>query len=132
MARRPWLKWEQEYVLAWRGRRKLAAIAKHLGRSKASVVNMLVYYRKSRQKQRRREWEARHRRLHAKGLSDAEVAKRTGVSRGTAQRRRRQLGLAPNPARPGLMRARYQRQMERANVDCLADFRWGRVAKKGA
>lgn len=126
MARKPWLRWEQDYVLEWRGRRKLSAIAKRLGRSTASVVNMLVYYRKTRPRRGRREWEGRHRRLHAKGLSDAAVGTSMGVSRGTAQRRRKQLGLAPNPPRPGLMAARYRRQMGGANVDCLADLRWGR------
>lgn len=124
--KKPWLKRELDAALELRKRYKLAGVARRLGRTKASVVNALVYYGKTRRRQARREWEASHRRLHARGLSDAEVARQSGVSRGTAQRRRKQLGLPSNPARPGVMKARYGRQMDAAGVDCLADFRWDR------
>jgi transposase len=119
---RPWHDQEVEYVLANRQRLKLAAIARHLGRSVASVRNMLVYHGHSRRKRARAEWESALRRLHRAGKSDAEIAPVLGCARGTVQRRRVQLGLPP-VAWKG-WRQRYRRQMENADASNLVDLRW--------
>jgi hypothetical protein len=129
MVKKPWTDNELEFVLANRHRLKLAALAKRLGRSKASVVNALVYYGHSKKKTPRASWEGKLRRLHAGGLTDLEMSVRLGCSRAAAQRRRVRLGLSPNPY-PGHA-GRYRRQMENADASNLIDLRWrpARVAR---
>lgn len=129
--RKPWTDNEVQYVLANRGRRKLEAVARHLGRTKASVVGMLVHHGFSRKKQPRTAWAAALRKMHAGGWSDARIALRLGCSRETARRRREALGLPPNPWRGLEARRRYRRQMDAADATNLADLRWrpGRVAR---
>jgi hypothetical protein len=129
--RKPWTDNEVEYVLANRGRRKLEAIARHLGRSKASVVGMLVHYGHTRKKEPRKAWAAALRTMHKQGWSDARIAVRLGCSRETARRRRETLGLPPNPYQGLEARRRYRRQMDNADATNLIDLRWrpARVAR---
>jgi hypothetical protein len=129
--RKPWTDNEVEYVLANRGRRKLEAIARHLGRSKASVVGMLVHYGHTRKKQPRKAWVAALRTMHRQGWSDARIALRLGCSRETARRRREALGLPPVAWRGLEARRRYRRQMDNADATNLIDLRWrpARVAR---
>jgi hypothetical protein len=129
MARKPWTDNELEFVLANRHRLKLSALARKLGRSKASVVNALVYYGHSKKKASMKSWEGKLRRLHAGGLTDLEMSLKLGCSRAAAQRRRVRLGLPPNPYRGHA--GRYRRQMANADASNLIDLRWrpARVAR---
>jgi hypothetical protein len=122
MTRKAWTSAEVDYVLANRGRMKLAALARRLGRSESSVSAMLVYYGHSRPNAPQSSWEPRLRALHAAGLCDTEIAQKMHCAHSTVWRRRGVLGLAPNPYRDWA--GRYRRQMANAGVDSLAEVRW--------
>jgi AraC-like DNA-binding protein len=121
---RPWLSRELDYLAAHAGRVAVAVLARHLGRSRASVAGALVEHGLSRPRTPRHRWEGLLRTLHARGYSDARLARRMGCSRSTAGRRRESLGLPPNPWRGREARARYRRQMDAADATHLVDLRW--------
>jgi hypothetical protein len=120
---RPWLSRELDYLAAHAGRVGVDVLARHLGRSRASVVGALVYHGLSRRKARREDWEPVLRRLHAKGWSDRRIGEHAGWDRSTVTRRRKRLGLPPHPFVGAPARARYRRQMRNADASNLIDLR---------
>lgn len=123
MARRTWLQWEREFVLANRELMSLEKIGKLLNRTKAQVVGMLVYYGHTQGKAKREEWETAFRKLHARGLDDGAIARKMNTSRGTVQRRRQVLGLAINHSAFDRQKC-YRMNMRRLGEKSLAEMRW--------
>jgi AraC-like DNA-binding protein len=122
MTRKAWTGAEVDFVLANRGRLKLSALARRLGRSRRSVSAMLVRYGHTCPKETQASWEPRLRALHAAGLCDSEIARQMGCARSSVWRRLGVLGLPPNPYRD--WSGRYRRQMRNAEVESLAEVRW--------
>lgn len=127
MTRRTWTRKELDYVLANRDRLNLAAIARHLGRSRSSVVDMLIYRGLTRKKPKQHEWEKKLRRLHARGLSDGQMAQQMEVTASTIQRRRQKLALPVNETPACVRQGAYRKAMRTLGVRSLVEARWDKA-----
>jgi hypothetical protein len=123
--RRKWMARDLDLAARWRSHGvPVAEVARRLSRTPAAVVNALCYYRRNLRTRTpfTSAVAAKLRRLHARGLSDAQVGFNLDVSRERARQWRNRLGLPPDVRRYD-WKARYRRQMEKAGAASLAELR---------
>ena len=96
VGRRAWTKKELNYLKENLGKIKLKTLAKHLGRSHASVRVAAHYYGLCKRLPKREEWVEEFRKAHKKGLSDPELAQKFGLGCFAIRKRREKLGLPIN------------------------------------
>lgn len=138
--RRPWLSREiEELRRLWLDvRLRRRAVAARLGRSQQSVAHMIRALGIARERNLILAYEQpRLRRLHAQGLSCAEIGSRLGVHEATARNALRRLGLKSlaAPGMPGFrlrQAAAQARTARRYGVPSFARLKWLRAAQRYA